>query len=236
MELEKPALLNMTAAQLRAFLAVAEYGGFGAAANELAVSQPTISKAVKSLEKRVGLLFERSPGRAVTLSPIGELLREDAPKAIQLFREIERKIELRRTGRPVVRLGVGEYLYNRCKDAVSHLVSESGQLNIALEMLSSRMDGFRALQLGDLDMLMVSQFGNSEHIPRVGNTAIMRVYRSPVSGSDNEQMILPVLDARETEEFVAILLAGSVFTYNSCEKAGHIIPEKMIANHITFMI
>mgnify|MGYP001138906438 CR=1 FL=1 len=197
MEFGKPALLNMTAAQLRAFLAVAEYGGFGAAAHELAVSQPTISKAVKSLEKRVGPLFERSPGRAVILSPGGELLREDAPKAIQLFREIERKIEMRRTGRPVIRLGVGEYLYNRCKDAVSRLVSENGQLNIALEMLSSRMDGFRALQLGDLDMLMVSQFGTLERSPRIAATAAMKVYRSPAADGDEYlRMILPVRDPR----------------------------------------
>jgi len=39
--------------ELNAFIAVAEAGGFSAAARQSGVSQPTISKAVAGLEKRI---------------------------------------------------------------------------------------------------------------------------------------------------------------------------------------
>lgn len=51
----------MDAADLRALVAVAEFGGFRAAARELFVSQPTVTRAIQRLETDLGVaLFERS--------------------------------------------------------------------------------------------------------------------------------------------------------------------------------
>ena len=58
--------------QLNAFIAVAEAGGFSAAARRTGVAQPSISKAVAALEKRLGVaLFNRST-RSVTLTDHGQ--------------------------------------------------------------------------------------------------------------------------------------------------------------------
>ncbi len=202
----KDSLLDMTGAQLRAFLAVAEYGGFGFAARELNVSQPTISKAVKSLERKVGPLFDRSPGRAASLSPVGEIMKEEAVNVIQLLREIERKIELRTSGQPRIRVAVGEYLYNRCKDAVSRFSIENPALTIRLEMISSRAEAFRDLRLGSVDILLISTFGRTSQEPRIAAQAKMRVYRSPLKDSaESRRWIFPILDAQEAQEFVQAL-------------------------------
>ena len=193
----------MTGAQLRAFLAVAEYGGFGSAARELNVSQPTISKAVKSLERKLGPLFERSRGRAATLSPVGEIVRSEAANVIQLLREIERRIELRLEGLPQIRVAVGEYLYNRCKDAVSEYSTENSDISIRLEMISSRADAYRALRLGDIDILLVSSFGSSAEKPRISAQTTMKVYRSVThAGEASSRLILPILAPHEAQEFM----------------------------------
>ena len=62
----------MTEAQLRAFVTVAECGGFGEAARRLHMSQPGVSRAVRALELELGGdLFLRGRGVAV-LTTLGE--------------------------------------------------------------------------------------------------------------------------------------------------------------------
>ena len=59
--------------QLQYFLAVARAKSFSRAAEDLAISQPTLSRAVQKLEEAIGEpLFERKP-REVTLTDLGEL-------------------------------------------------------------------------------------------------------------------------------------------------------------------
>jgi aminoethylphosphonate catabolism LysR family transcriptional regulator len=68
--------MSMNHAQLRAFHAVAEAGGFTRAAERIHVSQPTLSGQVAALEARFGVkLFERR-GRGIELTDLGRLLRD----------------------------------------------------------------------------------------------------------------------------------------------------------------
>ncbi len=58
--------------ELSAFIAVAEAGGFSAAARRTGLAQPAVSKAIAALEKRLGVaLFNRST-RSVTLTGPGQ--------------------------------------------------------------------------------------------------------------------------------------------------------------------
>ncbi len=67
---------------LRYFLAVADTLSFTRAADQLHVTQPTLSHQVKELEKEIGsILFDRV-GRRVYLTPSGETLREYAQQAL----------------------------------------------------------------------------------------------------------------------------------------------------------
>lgn len=64
----------MLSTQLRSFQAVAQHGGYTAAATAENISQPTLSAQVKALEERYGVeLFHRA-GRRVRLSVAGQEL------------------------------------------------------------------------------------------------------------------------------------------------------------------
>lgn len=60
--------------QLRAFHAVAEHGGFSAAAQALGLSQPALSDQVKKLEQAHDVLLFSRDGRQVRLTPQGVAL------------------------------------------------------------------------------------------------------------------------------------------------------------------
>lgn len=67
---------------LRVFAAVAEQRGFSRAATALRISQPAVSKAVRQLERQVGVPLVERAGRASHLTAAGERL---AARARELF-------------------------------------------------------------------------------------------------------------------------------------------------------
>ena len=63
-----------TLAQIRTFVTIAEHRHFGTAANQLQISQPSLSQALVALESGLGIqLIERST-RKVIVTPVGERL------------------------------------------------------------------------------------------------------------------------------------------------------------------
>ena len=73
-------------AGLHAFVAVAEHGGFSAAAEQLHLTQPAVSKRIALLEDSLqSRLFDRL-GRQVVLTEAGRLL---LPRARQMLAEAE---------------------------------------------------------------------------------------------------------------------------------------------------
>lgn len=69
--------------QMECFLKVAEHLHFGRAADDLYLGQPTVSEAVRRLERELGgALFDRTT-RRVSLTPLGESFRADAERAYQ---------------------------------------------------------------------------------------------------------------------------------------------------------
>ncbi|SDS96565.1 LysR substrate-binding domain-containing protein [Microlunatus soli] len=75
---------------LRAFNAVAEAGSFTGAARRSAISQPTLSEQVKSLEARFEVsLFTRS-GRSIRLTALGERLYQVTRRLARLELEADR--------------------------------------------------------------------------------------------------------------------------------------------------
>ncbi|CAM4042796.1 LysR family transcriptional regulator [Roseateles saccharophilus] len=65
---------HVTLRQLRVLLAVAEHGGFGRAGDDIGLSQPAVSQAVRGLEAALGLRLLDRTTREVVLSAAGQAL------------------------------------------------------------------------------------------------------------------------------------------------------------------
>ncbi|MFJ6793443.1 transcriptional regulator CynR [Streptomyces sp. NPDC091268] len=77
---------------LRYLLAVAEHGGFTRAAEELRVSQPTLSQQIKQLERMVGAQLLDRTGRTVRLTDAGETYAHHARRALRDLAAAERAV------------------------------------------------------------------------------------------------------------------------------------------------
>ncbi|MFF5991285.1 LysR family transcriptional regulator [Prauserella flavalba] len=73
----------MDARQLRYFLAVVDHGTVHRAAAELFVAQPSISQALRALERDLGTLLFHRAGRKLVLSPAGEALIDPARQVMR---------------------------------------------------------------------------------------------------------------------------------------------------------
>jgi DNA-binding transcriptional LysR family regulator len=74
--------MNITLRQLRAFVAVAQLGGFSTAAARLHLSQPALSMLIRALEQEVGVpLFERTT-RSVKVTDAGRMFLPQAEKML----------------------------------------------------------------------------------------------------------------------------------------------------------
>jgi DNA-binding transcriptional LysR family regulator len=81
----------METRELRYFVAVAELLHFGRAAERLGMAQPPLSRAVRQLERRLGVtLFERG-SRGVTLTEAGAVLLREGRAALDAVAAAERR-------------------------------------------------------------------------------------------------------------------------------------------------
>lgn len=97
--------LWMNIDQIRTFLEVAATGNFNRAAENLHVTQSTVSARVRTLEKRLGKeLFLRDHSGA-QLTPAGERLQRYATRLLRLWRRAESDVALPRQHRASICLG-----------------------------------------------------------------------------------------------------------------------------------
>jgi DNA-binding transcriptional LysR family regulator len=61
--------------QIKYFLSICEHGGFSRAAETCGVTQPALTKAIKSLEEEVGGAMFHREGRRLVLSELGQMVR-----------------------------------------------------------------------------------------------------------------------------------------------------------------
>lgn len=73
----------MDVRQLEYFLAVVDNGGFNRAAKALYLAQPSLSQAMRTLERDLGSLLFHRIGRGVVLTEAGRALVEPARQAVR---------------------------------------------------------------------------------------------------------------------------------------------------------
>jgi DNA-binding transcriptional LysR family regulator len=119
--------------QLRYFVAVAEELHFGRAAERLHMSQSPLSRAIRELEREVGVMLFVRTTRRVELTPAGSLLLERTRRALA---EIDGAVAdargLTRSGDGLLRLGYGPFNGAAATRIVEALRAERPQLNARL--------------------------------------------------------------------------------------------------------
>ncbi|MGI5238472.1 LysR family transcriptional regulator [Dactylosporangium sp. CA-139066] len=68
--------------ELAYFVAVAEEQHVGRAADRLGMAQPPLSRAIRKLERRIGVPLLERAGRGIRLTPAGEVLAHEARKVL----------------------------------------------------------------------------------------------------------------------------------------------------------
>jgi LysR family transcriptional regulator, low CO2-responsive transcriptional regulator len=79
--------MAVTVTQLRSFLAVVRSGSVTAAAEELVVTQPSVSAAIAALERELGLELTERAGRGIRPTPAGEAYARYAADVLALLRQ-----------------------------------------------------------------------------------------------------------------------------------------------------
>ena len=164
----------MTLTELKYIVAVARERHFGKAAEACFVSQPTLSVAIKKLERELELkLFERTASE-VTVTPLGEPIIGQAQIVLEQAAAIK---ELAKRGKDPLagplRLGViytiGPYLL---PDLVRQIIQRTPQMPLMLqENLTAKL--LEQLRLGEIDCAILA-----EPFPDT-NLALAPLYEEP---------------------------------------------------------
>lgn len=100
----------MTSLQITYFLKVAECMSFSQAAQELYVSQPSVSRQIRLLEEDLGYdLFDRSRRNSISLTAPGMVFREtfrQASKSFEAAQQLARRVDAQEN--LSLRVGIGE--------------------------------------------------------------------------------------------------------------------------------
>ena len=78
--------------QIEYLMAVCRYGSISKAADELLVSRPAVSRAIKDLENEFGLSFFLRTTTGVLMTEAGQLVYEKCQKIEQLFSELQTEL------------------------------------------------------------------------------------------------------------------------------------------------
>ena len=151
--------------QLRYFVAVAERGGFAAAASTLNIAQSALSRHVKELERELGgALLERG-ARGVTVTESGKVL---LARGRWLFGAIDDiKAEVRTENREpsgTVRLGAPSSLADIFYAPLAHLIVKRFP-RVRLELSEGLTEGMcDRLLRGELDLAVVTTPQPNDHL------------------------------------------------------------------------
>lgn len=137
--------------QLKLFLTVADAGSFFAAAEQLYISRPAVSKAIAQIEDEIGLpLFERSSS-GVTLTEAGQRLLPRVREIVDEFGSLEDDIQVLRSRRQHIKIGFAYGTYLLFMDALQDYVDTHPDMILDISHYQYE-DIVPALKSGQLDL------------------------------------------------------------------------------------
>ncbi|WP_018504303.1 LysR family transcriptional regulator [Parafrankia discariae] len=148
----------METRELRYFVAVAEELHFGRAAQRLGISQPPLSRAIRQLERRLGVVLLDRTSRTVTLTEAGAVLLVEGRAALDAVDAAARRSQraaLGVTGQPglvlVTKAGASSELLSKLLDAYA---AEPGAVPVDVVLCGVAEQG-RLLRDGRADVALL---------------------------------------------------------------------------------
>lgn len=138
---------------LRQFLAVANARSFSRAATALNIAQPPLSRTIRQLEEEVGgLLFDRT-ARPLSLTPLGQLLHEQARQIVDRMNDMQ---DMMRTAAATERrrfiIGfVASTIYARLPELIRAFRKRAPDVELSL-VESTTLEQIAALKDGRIDV------------------------------------------------------------------------------------
>ncbi|MBF6144189.1 LysR family transcriptional regulator [Nocardia nova] len=171
----------METRELRYFVAVAEELHFGRAAQRLAMAQPPLSRAIRQLERRLGVVLLHRTTRSIALTEPGAVLLREARAALAAVDAAERRTR-RAAGRPGVVLAT--------------------KAGASSELLSKLLDAYAAEPGAVAVEVLLCGPGEQEALLRDGRADVALLHRpfDTTAGLDTEDL--------HTEQQVLVLPAG----------------------------
>lgn len=172
----------MTTAQIQYFLVAAERLNFTAAAEQLYITQPSLSRQIAAIEDELGVkLFDRS-NNVVRLTDAGKALYERLSVFYQNYQSIVKEVRDISSGRRGhLNLGILEdqYMPDALTLSIRHLLQEHSDCEINIARFDSR-SLFSGLLDGSLDaglMLVYDEFSDYgfEYIDLVSAPAVLAI-------------------------------------------------------------
>ncbi|MDT0352222.1 LysR family transcriptional regulator [Pseudonocardia charpentierae] len=148
----------METRELQYFVAVAEELHFGRAAQRLGISQPPLSRAIRQLERRLGVELLERTSRSVTLTEAGSVLLREGRAALDAVEAADRRTRraaLAATGHPglvlVTKAGASDELLAKLLDAYA---AEPGAVAVDV-LLCGPAEQERLLRDGRADVALL---------------------------------------------------------------------------------
>lgn len=161
-----PAYNNVTLAQLRAFERIVRLGGVHAAARDLGLTQPAVSRRIHELEEALGIkVFVRS-GRTLRLSSDGAALLGYANELLSTADEMALRVSTGDPLRGTLRLGVsGSFALVGLDILLDQLRRRHADLKTTVHVGDSNTISALLNDL-QLDLAVTSEYRIAEHIHR----------------------------------------------------------------------
>jgi DNA-binding transcriptional LysR family regulator len=223
----------MEISELKAFVAVVEFGSFSGAAEKIHLSQPAISKRIAQLESRIkSPLFDRI-GHRVQLTEAGLKLLPHAQKILDALQDGLNDIEqLDKTPRGILRIGTSYHAgLHYLPSILKPFYSDYPEIDLDLHFMDSE-NALAAIEKGHIELAIITLPAQlSKHLEaRSVWSDPMQIYcatNHPLAASD---------DMRDLVRFSAILPDTNTITRQLVEKEmermGLHLNVRLSSNHL----
>lgn len=210
----------MTTEQYKVFYQVSESGSISKAAKALFVSQPAVTKSIKTLEKELDVILFLRNAKGVTLTREGEILYEYVKVAFDQLEQGEKRIkQLKNNDFGSVRIGISNIL---CKYYfIPFLKSFHEQYpKLKIEIVNrTSPETLELLEAGRIDCAIISEIG-SKNLHNYNE--LMEIQDIFVS---KEKPATDIVELKELEKYPLLLLEKKNATRASFD-------EFFVENHI----